>query len=129
MRQKFAPLQSGLAPFHGFNEAVFLLEIPRNKILHSLIELASLLGRSLREFRLQVGVEMNFHAPKIRENRPSGNAFERRRYRWITVFGCEPLWLGLENRGFRAGRFASSRADSWWSVETRITTFYPSFSD
>jgi hypothetical protein len=25
MRQKFAPLESGLAPFHGFDTAVFFL--------------------------------------------------------------------------------------------------------
>ena len=72
MRQKFAPLQSGLAPFHGFDEAVFFLEVTRYNILHNLIEVAALLGRSLRELRLQVGVEMNFHALKIRENRRSG---------------------------------------------------------
>src|SRR5579872_5896211 len=71
MRQKFAPRQCGLAPFDGFDEAVFFLEVTRNNILHSLIELAALLGRSLRELRLQVGVEMNFPALKIRENRRS----------------------------------------------------------
>jgi hypothetical protein len=43
MGQKFAALQSGLAPFHGFDEAVFLLEVTRNNILHSVIEVAALL--------------------------------------------------------------------------------------
>jgi len=72
MRKKFAPLESGLAPFHGFNEAVFPLEVTRNNILNSLSEVTALLGRSLRELRLQVGVEMNFHAFKIRERRRRG---------------------------------------------------------
>ncbi len=74
MRQKFASLQSGLAPIHRFDEAVFLLEVPGNNILHSLIEGTALLGRSPRELRVHVGGEMNFHAFKIRENRPLGNA-------------------------------------------------------
>jgi hypothetical protein len=72
MRQKFAPLHSGLAPFHRFDKAVFFFEVARHYILHSLIEVAALLGRSLREPVLQVGVEMNFHALKIREKRLSG---------------------------------------------------------
>lgn len=64
MRQKIASVQSGLAPFDGFNEAVFFLEVKRTDILHNLNGVAALLGGSLRKLRLQVGVEVNFHAPK-----------------------------------------------------------------
>ncbi len=67
MSQEFGSLKSSLAPFHGLKEAVFLLEVTRNNILHSLIEVAALLGRPLCELRLQVGVEMDFHALKIRQ--------------------------------------------------------------
>jgi hypothetical protein len=49
VRQKFAALKCGLAPFHGFDKAVFFLEVTRYNILHSLIEITAILGRSLRE--------------------------------------------------------------------------------
>jgi hypothetical protein len=61
-------LQSGFTPFYRFHETVFFFEVTGDNILHGLIEVAALLGRSLRKPGLQVGVEMNFHALKIREN-------------------------------------------------------------
>jgi hypothetical protein len=65
--------KSALAPFDGFDKAVFLLEVLRNHILHSLIKRTALLARSLYELLLRVGTEMYFHAFKLRENRPLGN--------------------------------------------------------
>jgi|SRR6516162_9771943 len=72
MRQKFAPVQGGFAPPHGFDKAVFFLKVTRNNILHSLIEVAALLGRPLGKPCFQVTVEMNFHALKIWENGQGG---------------------------------------------------------
>jgi hypothetical protein len=72
MRQKFAPLQSRLAPFDGLDKTVFFLKVTCHNILHGLIEVPALLGRSLRQAGFQVGVEMNFHALRLLENRPLG---------------------------------------------------------
>ncbi len=61
-----AVLKGGLAVFYGFDEAVFLFEVPRNNILHNLVGVASLSGRSLDEPGLQVRGEMYFHDSQAR---------------------------------------------------------------
>jgi len=65
MGQKFAPSQCGLAALHRLDKAVFFLEVTRDNILHGFIEVAALLGRSLRKPLLQVRGEMNFHGLNI----------------------------------------------------------------
>ena len=62
MREIFTTLQSTLAPLHGLGKAVLFVEVICHNILHKLIGLASLLGRSLREPGFEIGVEMYFHA-------------------------------------------------------------------
>ena len=47
MRKKLADIQSGFAPFHSFDEAIFFLEVSRDHILYGLIKVAALLGRPL----------------------------------------------------------------------------------
>jgi len=74
MGEKFAPLQCGFAPLHGFVKTVLFLEVTSDDILDGLIKVAALLGRSLRDAGLQVRGEMNFHVLKIRENRHPCNA-------------------------------------------------------
>ena len=67
VREKFAAVQSGLAPFNGLNETVLFFEVTRNHVLHNFVRIAALLDRPLCEPRLQVGAEMDFHGFKIRE--------------------------------------------------------------
>jgi hypothetical protein len=95
MRQKLASLQSSLAPFHGFDKAVLFLEKTGDNILHSLIEVAALLGRTLRKPSLQVGLEMDFHALKIPGKRRAGNGIER----VAQLFGT---LLGPAHRSFKS---------------------------
>jgi len=66
--KKLTTLQSGLAPFHGLDEAIFFLKVTRYNILHRFIEITALLGGSLREPGFQVRSKMNFHALKVLEN-------------------------------------------------------------
>lgn len=64
--QKLSAFQGGLAPFHGFDKAVFLLKVTRNDLLHDLIQFDPLLRRSLGEACLQIGIKLDFHGLKIR---------------------------------------------------------------
>lgn len=73
MGERFAPLQRGLAPLYRFDKPVFFLEVTRHHILNSFIQITAILGRSAPQSRLQVGGEMNFHVPNIRENPLPGN--------------------------------------------------------
>jgi len=66
MGQKFAAFQGGLAPFHGLDKAVFFLKITRHDILYDFIQPDAPLSRSLRQARLQIGIELDFHGLKIR---------------------------------------------------------------
>ena len=61
MRKVFTALQSILAPLHGFDKAVFFVEVTRHNILHKLMGLTTLLDRSLGEPGFEIGVEMYFH--------------------------------------------------------------------
>ena len=47
MREIFTTLQSILAPLYGLDQAVLFLEITCHNVLHKLVRLAPLLGRSL----------------------------------------------------------------------------------
>jgi hypothetical protein len=66
MREIFTPLQGGLAPFHGRDEAIFLLEVAGYDVLHCFIQFDALLRGSLHEASLQIGRELDFHGLKIR---------------------------------------------------------------
>lgn len=66
MRQKLTALYGGLATLHGFNEAIFLLEVARDNILDNLIQFDALLDCALLEASLQIGVKLDFHGIKIR---------------------------------------------------------------
>jgi hypothetical protein len=66
MCQDFAALQGSLAALHGFDEAIFLLEVTRYNFLHNVIEIDTLLRCSLAQAGLHVGRELDFHCPKIR---------------------------------------------------------------
>ena len=61
MCKKFASLQSSFAPFDSFHKAVFFLKVTRNDILHNLVRVAALLGRSMCELGLHVRVKVYFH--------------------------------------------------------------------
>lgn len=72
MRQILAALQGVLAALHGLGEACFLLEIPRENVLHQLAGIAALLSGGLRELRFEFRREVYFHGLKIREKRLGG---------------------------------------------------------
>lgn len=61
MGEKFAPLQSGLAALDGLDEAVFFLEVRSDNVLHGLIKVPALFGRSLRKASLQGRSEVYLH--------------------------------------------------------------------
>jgi hypothetical protein len=61
MREVFTTLESILAPLNSFDKAVFLVKVMCHKILHKLIGLAPLLGRSFCEPGFEIGVEIDFH--------------------------------------------------------------------
>jgi hypothetical protein len=67
MREIFATLQSILATLHGFDKAVFFLEISGYNVLHKLIGLAPLLGRSRHEPCFESGIKLNVHTPQDTE--------------------------------------------------------------
>ncbi len=71
--EKIALFQSRFASFHSVNEAVLFLEVAGHNILHNLIRIEAILGRSPYKAGLHVGAEMNFHAQKIRQNDSSDN--------------------------------------------------------
>ncbi len=68
MGEKFAPFESRLAAFYGFDKTVLFLEVAGDDILHNLIRVEALLRCSLGKPGLQISVEMNFHAQNIRQN-------------------------------------------------------------
>src|SRR5208283_475567 len=59
---------------NGGKEACFLVKIAGDDIRHQLLRIGARPGRDLRELRFLLGSEMDFHVPKIRENRLRGNA-------------------------------------------------------
>jgi len=50
------------ALLYRFKEARFVLDVPGRSVLDQLVCAAPLLGREAREFCLQFGIEMYFHA-------------------------------------------------------------------
>jgi len=68
LRKIVTAFQGVLTPFDGLDKAVFLFQITGNNVLNKLIRLAPLLGGSLRQAGLQVGVETYFHGLKIVRN-------------------------------------------------------------
>jgi hypothetical protein len=79
VREIFAALQSVLSPLHGFDKAVFVVEVTRHNIPHKLIGLEPLLGRSLRDPVFEIWVEMYFHALQNTEKLGRGQAGARSR--------------------------------------------------
>jgi len=55
MRQNSPRSKARLAAFDSFDKAVFFLKVTCHNILHGLIEVPALLGRSLRQAGFQVG--------------------------------------------------------------------------
>ena len=71
MREILTALQGFLATVHRFDEAALLVEIPRLDFLHQLVGIGALLSGGLRQFRFEFGREVDFHAFRLGENRPS----------------------------------------------------------
>ena len=96
MGEILAALQSVLAPLHGLNQAVLVVEITRDDILHKVIGLSPMLGRPPCEPLLQIGVEMYFHVPQHKGKRVSGQA-DCRRPRDLPFAAQSAYNMGLES--------------------------------
>jgi hypothetical protein len=75
MREILTAPQSILAVLHGFDKAVLFLEIPGDNVLHKLIGLAPLLGRSFGEPGFETRVEIYFHTLQDTEKSACGQQF------------------------------------------------------
>jgi len=63
---------------HSGDEAGLIFEHPGNSVLHQLLGILAVGISHLLEPRFNVGREMYFHAPKIRQNRERGNTENER---------------------------------------------------
>lgn len=65
MSKEFAAVQGRLASLHRFNEAIFFGEVARHNILDNFAEVAPMFAGTLREARLEIRSEVNFHSLTI----------------------------------------------------------------
>jgi hypothetical protein len=80
MREVFASLQRFFAKVDRFNEAVFLVEMPRNDFLYQFVGVTALLSGRQCEFRFEFRCKVHLHVFRLREKWCSGKASQVAEY-------------------------------------------------